>query len=415
MSIDNKMSEKDFDQLLRSKMDEQELLHKPSGWDKVFNELHNQNDKNVLPFLPQEPAAPINNFSKKYIWMAACAVAIVGVFCISTLLTDKHQANNYLEVAVEHENNSIPNSPTNISQQPIDQNFTSNNNGVVNQVKVSNTNTATKVHVANSANPIPKGVTSNNDPYLIPFNSDKQTILHQDVVKQEQIQEVFDVQNELPKSKQKSNDLDMRYIAENSAKTNRNLILGVNGGYNFGNMNSGYTVSLKGRADITNVVYVDASVGVNMNNLPYTAASVPISSAKARPSFNDQNAVHLPAVKNPTQQLLYVQFNPSVGYKVTNNINVSVGGDLQQIVQDRKEEDINIIFNPEKNKTGLIPQTDWGLTAKTEVKLGKRLSAGLLYREGINNIISAPPSPELSYINRRYMQVQLTYNITGKL
>ena len=51
-----------------------------------------------------------------------------------------------------------------------------------------------------------------------------------------------------------------------------------------------------------------------------------------------------------------------------------------------------------------------GLTGKTEYAVTKKLKAGVLYREGINNLINGGEE----YLDRRYLQVQLKFRVFGK-
>src|SRR5690606_10692411 len=98
--------------------------------------------------------------------------------------------------------------------------------------------------------------------------------------------------------------------------------------------------------------------------------------------------------------LYYIQFNPSFGYQIEDNISISVGGDLQQLLPDGENID-KVQFSPEDIK--LLPTMDIGLTGKTEIRITPSIEAALLYREGLNNMLH---SGSTQYVNRRYFQVQ---------
>lgn len=414
-SGEKKVGEKDFDLLLKSKMEQEELQATPKGWDNLFKELH-PDEERALPFAATPPSnVRVLSYHKRW-WAAACAVVAVTFLSVWALLPEK-QVDDGMVHKQPTPNENVPESIHPNSNTPIQENSTSHTAATTTTTKIGSINTVAnhslhkKVGTEHVSKTVLKDNNSHqNNQYVIPTPNDK-------VEDKNIVQVPGPIKDNYQPKRENITFLypDGETRRVDPVRPNRSVAIGLNGGYNFGNLNSGYAVALKGRANINSQLYVDATVGINMNNLPYTAASVPVSSAKARPTNADQNSVHLPAVKNPTQQLLYVQFNPSVGYKVTNRINVSVGGDLQRIVKDRQSDEINVIFSPEKNKAALIPQTDLGITAKTEVKIAKHLSAGLLYREGINNMLHSKGSNDMSYINRRYMQVQLTYNIVGKM
>ncbi|HEY0297903.1 MAG TPA: hypothetical protein VGB84_01665, partial [Arachidicoccus sp.] len=92
------------------------------------------------------------------------------------------------------------------------------------------------------------------------------------------------------------------------------------------------------------------------------------------------------------------------GYQIEDKVALSVGGDFQQMVGNKDE-----VVQPQNDNTKIFPTLDVGLTTKTEFSIMPNLQAGLVYREGLNNLIKGGDNG--SYVNRRYLQVQFKYNI----
>jgi hypothetical protein len=97
--------------------------------------------------------------------------------------------------------------------------------------------------------------------------------------------------------------------------------------------------------------------------------------------------------------------NPSFGYQIEDKVALSVGGDFQKMLNKKDE-----IVQPDNNNTKIFPTMDIGLTTKSEFIISPNLQAGLVYREGLNNLFKS----DAPYVNRRYVQVQFKYNIPLK-
>lgn len=409
---ENKISEKDFDQLIKSKMEEGAVEGTPKGWDKLMAELH-PDEGQILPFIanPTKPLA--GGWGAKKWLSAAAAVAVIAIGAV--LLQKENTVSNQIAQQnlpssnIDPTQNSTTTTPiesTSTFTQASSENLPATVPSEQHHAHAQHTQPQSQATYTNTQ--VKEEIIK--EPAIVeePF---KQTVIAEPATQNtpKTYQQPIELQ---PFIKEQPYQQQNMHYAKNQAP---HTYLGINGGYNFGSLNSGYAVAIKGRTHISNEVFLDGAIGINMNNLPFTAASVPMMNAKARPNMADQKSVNTPAIKNPTQQLLYVAFNPSVGYKVNKRVNVSIGGDVQRIVKDRKRDEVNVIFDPNTNKTALIPQTDLGLTGKTEIQLTKNISAGLLYREGINNLFSNKGNDELHYINRRYVQVQMTYNFPVRL
>lgn len=182
----------------------------------------------------------------------------------------------------------------------------------------------------------------------------------------------------------------------------------LGGGVNYGNLNTGYTAGVSVRRKVAGDFFVDGTVAMMYNNNANNVAANNGPSLDggrgpaAKPASFNQTSLASPALE-PIQKLYYVQFNPSFGYQVEKHVALSVGGDFQQML-NRQEE----IVKPESNNAKVFPGFDVGLTTKSEFSITPNIQAGLMYREGLNNLVKNDGS---RFVNRRYVQVQFKYNI----
>ncbi len=198
------------------------------------------------------------------------------------------------------------------------------------------------------------------------------------------------------------------YDSYKTGSRNANVTsVGLGGGMSYGNLNAGYAIGVSARTKIAGDFFVDGTVAMLYNN---NTSNTAINNG---PSLNDDDykfsrpgsfaqTVAAPAI-SPIQRLYYVQFNPSVGYQLDPNIAFSVGGDFQQMLNKNEE-----VVLQASNQAKILPNFDIGLTTKSEFSITPNIQAGLVYREGLNNLIKSEHS---RYVNRRYIQVQFKYNL----
>lgn len=196
--------------------------------------------------------------------------------------------------------------------------------------------------------------------------------------------------------------------------------IGIGGGMNYGSLNAGYALGITAKANIAGDFFIDGTVAMLYNN---NATNTGINNG---PSLNDNkppvgngkggggplmavapNEVFANSVASPAmsvlEKLYYVQFNPSIGYEIDKSIMLSVGGDFQKMLSNENE-----IVVQKENKAQILPNLDIGLTAKSEIGVTSNITAGLLYREGLNHVFKSDGG---RYLNRRYVQVQFKYNL----
>ncbi len=425
-SEEKMMQDRDFDRLLKSKMESEALPHEPKGWDKLYKELHTATESTtVLHKQPSSTAGaadaaaptPIIPFRK---WAAiACGISLIAVSAAIWIGKDSSKQLTTNNIT-QHQHNTPIESTTTLPS--FNDHAASPESWKEAKVPTDNGNSsapkyykATRAHTPKAIDePTDMTVSKQSIEIDLPFPTNKIALKpeYQQPVITEKPKESNIIRNAPFKEEPHS-------YAYRQTPYNNVMNVGINGGYNFGTMNTGYALSIKAKANITKDVFIDGTVGIAMNNMNTPTYNVPMSNVKARPSGASNQNVNLPAVKNEAQQLLYMQVNPSVGYNVNKRITVSMGADLQRLVKTQGSDPINnnVYFDAANRSVSIIPQTDLGLTGKTEFNISKNISAGLIYREGINNLFrTADMEMEgVNYLNRRFMQVQFTYNIPVKL
>ncbi len=166
------------------------------------------------------------------------------------------------------------------------------------------------------------------------------------------------------------------------------------GGMNYGSLNTGYTAGISAKQKIGGKLFVQGDLAMVSNTAGQSFTAQQQQTAWVNKAPIDYKEAHL----------LYVQLNPSVGYELIKNVSVGVGADVQQLLSN--DNDLVEINNEVKT----IPVTDLGFTGKTEVALSPRLRAGILYRQGVNNLVNS----RTDFLDRRYLQIQLKFNVLGR-
>lgn len=414
-----------FDALLVAKLQEDNFEYEPKSWQQLAERLeHPEGMPKATPFPLKKWGIAIGSAAALLLTIGLAAVFNNGSKNDDT--GSASVANNTVteqqETAKPTENNTTPtpkvkqNEAVTAPQSPAHQ-----------QSVIANSNT--KAGTSTILNPIP----NTNNPgrsILVPGdnkpekarelpentaiantqvqNSQPKSIVNQDItapVKQ-QDNSGFIAQNQYNQPWPDAGD----YVSSRSSKPKTNISFA--GGVNYGNINTGYTAGVSVKQKIGGDFFVDGTVAMMYNNNANNVAAnngpsvteQPPSNIALRPAKGTLNSVSAPALA-PIQKLYYVQMNPSFGYQIEDKVALSVGGDFQKMLNKTDE-----IVQPDNTNTKIFPTMDIGLTTKSEFTISPNLQAGLLYREGLNNIFKA----DAPYVNRRYLQVQFKYNIPLK-
>lgn len=367
------MNTNEFDKLLQEKFGQQEFPYNPASWERLSGELPRA--------IPMRSPHWLRNIA------AAASVLLVVGAAAWVYLRDNSDAQPVAEVQTAVKTDRIvgsgtpPGPPATEASSALPSSQTPNTVAKASRKKQPNHTVA---------------VQKEQDP--IPQSSFPEVPKYQTVV----------TENEEPVAVKKEKD--KPYIGRDIAhdfepvqhKKQPNTNLSIAGGLNYGSLNTGYTAGINARQRIGNKVYVEGDLSIVSNqvsqaNLTSEQFDAFTASASSRPE----------QVNPSSSNFLYLQFNPSVGYQVLNNLSLSVGADMQRLLNNM-DNNHRLIFVGDEVK--FIPELDLGLTGKTEYAVSPRLKAGLLYREGINSLVQG----NNDYLERRYVQVQLKYIVFGK-
>jgi hypothetical protein len=187
-------------------------------------------------------------------------------------------------------------------------------------------------------------------------------------------------------------------------KANKKISVSLAGGFNYNASNNGFMLGATAQKKISNKVYLEGSVAYVSNNISQQHQESDPGGINNTLGgvFTIKSA---PVTVTEPSNIRYLQMTPAVGCNVLKHLSVGVGADFQQLLNN---DQTNFITTGETTKE--LPSLDMGVVGKTEYKVSKTLSAGLQYREAVNNVISGGNR----YYDRNYLQVQVKVNILGK-
>lgn len=402
------MSKNEFDELLLKKLQEEDLPYNPEHWDHLSQ---------LLP----PSLAPAANRGRKWLIAtgiaAAAAFILAGVFYVQ--LMDKNQdAFPVQEPAVAQKQTTAPDAT---ATRTVPAQLPSEQEQQVMPVVPQNSQVPGPATANNSS--YNKQITPYKPAPVVPGSTTREEQQPREAVVRETPKEQIVPQSPLPEehkenagiAKNKENRMNLPVYPDHfdnrdpvftgGASKNNKTSVSLGGGVNYGNLNTGYTVGVSARTKITGNFFVDGTVAMMYNNnannvVNYNGAST-VANLAAKPAGQLPGS---PAVE-PTQSLYYVQFNPSIGYQIDKNVALSVGSDFQQMLSRTDgAEKVQLAAD----NTKIFPAFDIGLTTKSEFNITPNIQAGLMYREGLSNLLKNDGN---KYVNRRYFQVQFKYNI----
>ncbi|HTN46031.1 MAG TPA: hypothetical protein VL098_06745 [Flavipsychrobacter sp.] len=195
------------------------------------------------------------------------------------------------------------------------------------------------------------------------------------------------------------------FPSENDDPTKRDgkASISLAGGFNYGSLNAGYAASVNAKKKIGRKLFVEGDLGFMQNQQV-------VSSSMSTNGFNSVaggGAAGRPAkLEEKPNDIYYFQLSPSLGYQLHERISIGAGVDMQKLL-DGSASDRPVVATEDGFK--MIPLWDAGITGRTEYNISKRVKAGILYREGINNMFSG----DKRYFERRYLQIQMKLKLFG--
>jgi hypothetical protein len=408
------MSTNEFDRLIRDKFDSGEFDYKPEGWQQLSRKM----DLTPPGKTMATGAAGIGRWLPK----AGIAAGIAAIIGISAYFMDHNTTAPHPQDTV-----TKTTTPTAVpTQAPVVTNTTAPAT-----VPATTTNATTHVTVAAQSGNRPANATTRQQQTVpntvVPQANNNNHVqvaqTNNNNPQQPQPAETRKPVTPLPKQP----DFGENAYAADDKKQQRSgrTSFSLAGGVNYGSLNTGYTVGVSARRKLGDgrfyvegdLAFVNSSApkAASVSEAQYDALNTNYSGTNNTGSSGGNGPAAMAAVSAPVKtvsqeqalnSLYYLQFSPSVGYNVQKNIAVSVGADVQRLLQNNSNGETPVVLESDELK--LIPQTDVGLTGKAEYGVTRRLKAGMLYREGVNALI------DNKYINRRYVQVQVKFLLFGK-
>jgi len=388
------MKPKEFDELIRQKFDQNDFDYEPRSWDKLADQMDGRAKKRSMMIWWLMPVAGI---------AASVALAMGVTFFYQQSENSMHTANTALVTPHNSERpQTIQNEPATAmvatTQQYI-QLTTRKNNKAINT-------TAQKKSIEQKF-----AISFEN---AVGFASAKPA-------------KKFELKDELvPRKDKKIVEANEGYKTfkpeeEEYKKPVTNSVT-LAGGINHGNENSGYMVGANIRHMINDKLYIESDIAFASSNnsqttqvlAPTTASGAVARHMAAGRNTNTESSKPLtteaatPAVENENQSynLNYAQVTPGLGYKLMNKMSVGLGPDFQQMLADNRPT----VSAVDRNNVAVAPMFDVGFIGKTEYALTKKVKAGVLYRKGVNNLLT----PMDKYIDRNYLQFQLKCTVFNK-
>ncbi len=402
MALSNQLQPNSFDDTLRQKINEDALPYNHAHWQQLLSKLSSKR----INFIPK------HRFARVAAVAAACLLAVSAVALFWNQFDTKPQVS--LAPTIAQESLSTPTNKNTIAAD------TQTNEAVVaNNSNVANTHKPASLVQTKSTNSTTTTTNNNLLQGVVNPTSTEQSVQNilvqknNNTVAKETPKDVFQPSTQ-PKSSSivayqpLINDYNSNYYLENHNRDEAKTSIAIGTGVSYGNFKTGITVGVGVRQYLSKDVFFDGVVAMNINqgnermlNTTGSAKAI-LMSSKSTSGSSKTNA----AVITNARDFYYLQVNPTFGLRLNKKFAISAGPDFQQRIRENSDETV-IITKSQGAK--IIPFTDIGLTGKAEVNLTRDIQTGIMYREGINSFFRGS-----DYLNRRYMQVQLKYNIPVK-
>ena len=392
------MKPKEFDDLVRSKFDQNDFAYKPGNWDALAEKLDGKEKKRSLMVWWWVPLAG----------MAASVVMAMGV---TTMIQKQGSGTVPMHSGYAATHQSIHDASV---------------GAMVAEPARTNSNTHKQIYAANAM-----PVKDNTDEWFaIKLQNVTSTGNNAGHTKNINLLAENEDQSAKKKEIKTLNQPIGTFKADDMlAKKEPKISLILSGGINRGNLNSGYMAGATLRRMVSDKVYVEGdlsfAVSSNTQDIQYLAPGPGVGSAKMSTPATAKHAgisAKTTTVENkgnsdngysakPTDHdvsynLYYAQITPSIGFKVMKRLSLGVGPDFQQMLVDNRPAPSTV----DHSNLQEAPIFDVGFIGKTEYALTKKVKAAVYYRKGVNDIIT----PSDKYINRDYLQFQVKCVIFNK-
>ncbi len=419
------MKPRDFDELVRQKFDQNEFEYNPGNWSKLEEQLDGRAKKRSLLMMWWMPAMGV----------AASVALAIGITTMVKMDDGTVARNGRQPVASAQVAQPATGWAKGAATAPAPTEANNNTTGadahsapVKPILAAAHTNKKnTQKHNKKTAAPLPE--TSGNNGFAIVYENAIGKATPAPVktfnlnVRPETLAAINKKKNEQPVAEPVKTFKAEDAVVRKAPK----LSVILSGGMAKGSMNSGYTAGATIRRMINEKVYVEGDIafttssntqskqfavtdgatgagGVTAGKQGFTAAkNANVESSKSSITTAPAEIIK---TQNVSYDLYYAQVTPSIGCKIMKKLSIGAGPDFQKALVDNRPAPSTV----DRGTIQEAPLFDIGMMGKTEYALNKRVQAAVLYRKGINNILT----PMGKYIDRDYVQFQVRCTIFNK-
>ncbi len=178
------------------------------------------------------------------------------------------------------------------------------------------------------------------------------------------------------------------------------LAFGVNGGYNIGQAKNNFTVGVSVKRNLGNRLQLETGLALVSGSQETTHRMVPAN------AYDGQSIGASMEAREPIQvasRHMYLQAAPTLSYRIYKGLSAGGGVDAQRLLGTN----VNGTAMGIASESGTQPQWDFGLTARMDVQVAKKLRAGMMYRESMRAVSKGAYAGS----KRNYLLVQLSYTL----
>lgn len=399
------MNTNEFDRLLKEKIEQTSFAYKESDWQQLADKLPAETSRRTLPYWVTAIAASVVLLAGGYgLLRMTQPSSLPAQDMPPTSLSNASQAPIAPPTLPTHESSVAPSMAA--AHAPIH---------TTNHTNANSSSTNNKLLSSISPKPTveePVSTETNTDMAFHDLMTPSTTLtkLQEEQSKLPTTITAQETQQLLPKSTPLTQLEKLPSLAafedipETPQKKHQPISFHLAGGFNYGSLNAGYSAAVNAKRMLGDKLFLEGGLGF-VQNQDIMAASM--STSQYNSVYNNNSRGKAARVTKEVKGIYYLQMAPSVGYELWKKLSVGIGADIQRLL-DGSQESRPVVVSEEGFK--LIPIWDAGVMGKAEYTIGKSITAGIAYREGINNIVTGTDN----YYNRRYFQAQLKWKFLGK-
>jgi hypothetical protein len=387
------MEDREFDSALRDFVNQSELPYNPKQWDRMAKRLNVYESRKVIPVVRRPLAA-----NPVYKWgaMAAAACLLVGLGWYIKGVHDGSDYNAYKQPASVNEVINTTKDAT-IQTQKATETIPAQTQATA-SVPHRPAVPGRKVHpntpapvIATAEKPVISPIVPASEPPETRSTTISAPVTTATPVTASQF------------SGNKSISLGNDWQPEQEAKPDRKMAYGVNGGYNFRSGKNNFTVGVMVKRKLSKRLNLETAVAVvgGSNETHETL----VTTTYAQGVLPGQMIATTTTSYEPvTNNLLYLQAAPSLNYQLFSRFSAGGGADAQRLLTGTSK---TIAISRVGAEEPAQPQWDFGLTARMDYQVFRKLKAGLMYRESVGAISNTTSDAA----KRNYLLMQLSYTI----